>query len=75
MVKTLGNQMTLELLLAVQRYRDFNRGDDESDSDCSDYEDPPGFETFDVATAFVAESGRGVPGGGNKDSDAIVPNR
>ena len=75
LVKTLANQATLELVQSVQRHEDLNRGDGDSDSDGSDIEDPANFDTFDLATVFIAESGRGVPGGGNKDPDAIVPNR
>lgn len=79
LVKTIGNQVTLTLLLALQRHKESSRGDDDSDSDISEdgafQEDPVDFETFETAMSFISDAGRGIPGGGNKDADAIIPNR
>lgn len=34
-----------------------------------------GYHVYDRAAMFFTDFGKGIPGGGNKASDAIIPNR
>ena len=83
-VKTVTDQLTLALLQDKQAVNlqqreaaeaagtSYDSGDDSDD-------DPAtaggGYHALEKATEFLVDFGRGKPGGGNKGSDAIYPNR
>lgn len=69
-------QLKVVLLEDAQKAWVREQGDDsDAESIDSQHGDAPGYHTFDTAAQFLTDLGKGISGGGNKGSDAIIPDR
>lgn len=67
--------LQVELLLDVQQAKEQLQDDDTEGGASEVSDDPAGYQAFDAAARFLTDFAKGLPGGGDKGKDSIVPNR